>query len=361
MKFATAVGLLVCALPLLGTQTSSAQTRTTTAGEGVIQQPPIPFDLVFCVDTSGSMKTAMERAKQFIVESIRGYQKYSAPKDLRVGLLIYGLSNTAKDASYEVRPLTDNLDSVQEGLEKIEAGEGGAEPVGTIIKLVTDKMNWRQGTFKAVYFLGNETADQGTVDYRTSASTAGARGIHMNAVYYGAHFENAQMQNYQPGDEIPAPATWMQIAALGKGHFFLDDPANWNLLQSQIRDKEQLRLRQINQEFNARMASLYGQFAGTYLPYDGTAIQRRGFWAMGSVNGSLGGRLPREIQNPDALSPIFQELTTDHSKWDLVDAVRRGIPNLDQIQDGNLPPEMQDMDAEERNSYVANLFQRRTT
>lgn len=361
MKLTTVLGLLVCGLPLFSADQAHAQTGQL--GGAPRQAQSIPIDLVFCFDTSASMAPYLNRAKGLASTVLQGFRKYASQGDLRVGLLEYSKEKTNDDPVYDATPLTAELVEAQNKLAGVHPGGGSTEPVGEVVGEVTSKMTWRTGAYKAVYFLGNETAAQGNVDYRTTVRLASAKGLHINTIYYGYQEELTPNLDKTKQRVNPAIWTWVEIANLGNGHFFLDNPDDWPSLMAGAKSKDVVEaqvLQNANAFFADQLGAQYAQVLTTYLPYDGSTIQRRGYATMTEINLRLGGHMPQSLWNLDFMNPILEELHRDNSDWDLVDAARQNAPlDWDQVDEAKLPPEMRRMNSEERNDYVAFMLQRR--
>ncbi len=179
-----------------------------------ITQPPKPapvaghrVDLVFAVDTTGSMGGLIEGAKR-TVWSIASHVKEIDPQaDLHVGLVAYrdvGDDYVTRDFS-----LTGDLDSVFAELSSYSAGGGGDTPedVDAALYDAVHKMQWREGAKKIVFLVGDAPpATRGDVPaFDVTAHEAANMQITINTIRCGQDGETAQ--------------AWQRIASLGRGEF----------------------------------------------------------------------------------------------------------------------------------------------
>jgi Mg-chelatase subunit ChlD len=183
--------------------------HTTTTHVTVPQVAP-RVELVFALDTTGSMTGLIDGAKRKIW-SIAHYIASGQPKpDLRVGLVAY----RDKGDEYVTRfyDLTDDLDSVFEHLSSFEAAGGGDTPehVSKALYDAIYRASWSQdqGTLKQVYLVGDappHTDYNDGFDYRKIAAHAHDIGIHINTIRCGGDRETQ--------------AVWNQISNAASGEY----------------------------------------------------------------------------------------------------------------------------------------------
>jgi Mg-chelatase subunit ChlD len=120
--------------------TSGGRTLTTEVrrrGERVVtvrfdrpRQPfqQVPLDILFVLDTTGSMGEEIERLKTTIELINLNLTSLSSKPRVRFGMVLY--KDRGSDEEYRTRvvPFTDNLEQFQAALAKVEAGGGGDTP-----------------------------------------------------------------------------------------------------------------------------------------------------------------------------------------------------------------------------------------
>ena len=221
MKLGIALGLLGALMgstQIAHAQFGGAQPRSQhTSGT---RELSVPMDVVFCVDGSGSMGGYLDQTKGLIRALVRelATSKGRVKVDVRVGLIQYG----NRDKDYKVAPMTRDLDALLNQAEAMQADIGAVEWVGRVIQLAQQKMQWREGdVFRAIYVLGNESAEQGPVSYRQSALQALDSGIAVNAVQCEqVNIDVAGQNSGQTRGTDQRGATWLELAALGQGDYF---------------------------------------------------------------------------------------------------------------------------------------------
>ena len=165
-------------------------------------------DIVFALDTTGSMAEEIDAAKRTIfaiANTIRATQKNA---DLRIGLVAYKDSDA--DSAYITRPfaLTRDLDAVYAELAGYTAAGGDDFPeLVTVAMTDAIEMQWRPDATKLMFLVGDAwpAVRPGVPTYDTVARRARERGIVINAI--------------QSDDKAQTTQTFQQIAALGGGEF----------------------------------------------------------------------------------------------------------------------------------------------
>jgi hypothetical protein len=209
----TAAATVVAALLL-----SPGQRPAATEGPGPISTPiaVIPqggdpgkhaIDVVFAVDTTGSMSGLIDGAKR-TVWSIATHIRQADPNaNLRIGLVAY---RDTGDGDYVTRPfsLTGDLDAVYAELTTYEASGGGDTPEHVAAALRDALgMRWRAGAKKLVFVVGDAPPGPrpDTQPYDVLAREAGTSGIIVNAI--------------RCGDDPTTAVAFQRIAQLGGGDF----------------------------------------------------------------------------------------------------------------------------------------------
>lgn len=165
-------------------------------------------DIVFALDTTGSMAEEIDAAKRTIfaiANTIRGTQKNA---DLRIGLVAYKDSDA--DSAYITKPfpLTRDLDAVYAELASYTAAGGDDFPeLVTVAMSDAIDMQWRPNAKKLMFLVGDAwpAVRPGVPTYDTVAQRARELGITVNAI--------------QSDDKAETARTFQQIASIGGGEF----------------------------------------------------------------------------------------------------------------------------------------------
>jgi Mg-chelatase subunit ChlD len=165
-------------------------------------------DIVFAVDTTGSMAEEIDAAKRTIfsiANTIRATQKNA---DLRIGLVAY--KDTDADSAYVTRPfaLTSDLDAVYAELASLTAAGGDDFPeLVTLAMADAIDMQWRPSATKLMFIVGDAepAVRPGVPTYETVTRLARDRGITVNAI--------------QSDNRSDTALAFQNIASMGGGEF----------------------------------------------------------------------------------------------------------------------------------------------
>ena len=296
--------------------------RTAQAPQRVqVPQVAPRVELVFALDTTGSMSGLIDGAKRKIW-SIAEFIAQGDPKpDVRIGLVAYrDLGDAYVTRFYD---LSDDLDGVFEHLSSFQAGGGGDTPehVSKALYDAVYKTSWTrdQATLKQVYLVGDappHTDYHDGYDYLKIARHAHELGIHINTIRCGGDPETAMV--------------WNRIAASAAGEYA-----------------------SIDQSGGVRVAAT---------PYDGE-LQKLNAALVGTAIGYGRGRL-EVARKVSAAAAMPAAAAADRAGFfaakggavggagDLIDDVAEGKTTPAAVPATELPPEMQKMDTGKREAYV---------
>ena len=181
------------------------------------EQPAIPaiqrpkIDVVFALDTTGSMGGLIEAAKEKIWSIATTMASAQNAPEIRMGLVAYRDRGDAYVT--QVTDLSSDLDSVYATLMDFRADGGGDDPesVNQALYDAVHDISWSQDqdTYKVVFLVGDAPPHmdyQGEVRYPQTLSVAQSRGIVINTI--------------QAGSMAHTTPSWQHIAALGEGQYF---------------------------------------------------------------------------------------------------------------------------------------------
>jgi hypothetical protein len=202
----TAAATIALALWLKPWQTGSLVAPEPTH---VVEASTHRVDIVFAVDTTGSMGGLLDGAKRTVWSIATRVREVDPQADLRVGLVAY--KDMTDDSAYVTKDfqLTTDLDSVFQELSGYTARGGGDTPedVDAALFDAVHKMQWRSDAKKLIFLVGDAPpASRGEVPkYDVTAKVAADEGITINAIRCGGDTETAR--------------TWQEVAMLGHGEF----------------------------------------------------------------------------------------------------------------------------------------------
>jgi Mg-chelatase subunit ChlD len=297
------------------------------------QNPKI--DVVFVLDTTGSMSGLIQTAKEKIWSIATTMASAQPTPEIRIGLVAY--RDRGDQYVTRVVDLSDDLDSVYATLMDFEAGGGGDTPesVNRALYDAVHRMSWSEGeqAYQVVFLVGDAPPhmDYNEVRYPQIVASAQEKGIVINTIQCG---------------EIPTTAApWTQIASLGQGTFFQVEQAGGAVAYTTPFDEE--------------IAKLSAKLDDTRLYYGSEEEKERMLEKVAAADkveafASVASRARRGVFN--AASGGRANLIGDN---ELVDAVASGEVELDDIETEALPEALKPMAPAEQRAYVLGLASER--
>ena len=301
----------------------------------VPNEKPI-VDVVFVLDTTGSMSGLIQTAKEKIWSIATTMASAQPTPEIRIGLVAYRDRGDAYVT--KVVDLSSDLDSVYATLMDFQAGGGGDSPesVNKALNDAVNKMSWSQGeqAYQVVFLVGDAPPhmDYNEIRYPQIVASAMEKGIVINTI--------------QCGNMPMTVEPWSQIASLGHGSFFQVEQAGGAVAYSTPYDEEiatlaakldETRLYYGSEEDKEKAAS---KVAATDKLNAHASVASRA--RRGVFNSSVGGTANMLGEN------------------ELVDAVASGDVALEDIEAEALPAALQPMAPEEQRVYVASLAEERS-
>ena len=247
-----AASLLVIAAAVAIAQSGARGRRQAGAGGTPIATPAGKrvVEVVFVLDTTGSMAGLIEGAKAKIWAMASHIAKGQPTPELRVGLI--GYRDVGEAYVTRVYGLTGDLDSLYGHLMQFQAEGGGDTPehVNKALHDAVHGMQWSPGAMKMVFLVGDAPPhmDYGDgYDYRQIVRDAANKQIVVHAIRCGNVADTATV--------------WQEIARAGQGTFATIDQQGGVLA--------------IATPMDAELAALSRRYDGTMLVYGGEEAHRR--------------------------------------------------------------------------------------
>jgi Mg-chelatase subunit ChlD len=230
---------------------------------GAITQPkvivnPVPamsherpkIEVVFVIDTTGSMSGLIEAAKEKIWSIANTMASSNDAPEIKIGLVAFRDRGDAYIT--QMTDLSSDLDSMYATLLDFQASGGGDGPE-SVNKALYDAVNgisWSQdsGTYKTIFLIGDAPPHmdyQDEVQYPATLQVAQQKGIIINTI--------------QCGDNEWTMNPWQKIASLGAGDYFQLDQAGSAIA--------------INTPFDQSIAELSSRLDGTRLYYGNKQVK----------------------------------------------------------------------------------------
>ena len=189
--------------------TNTATQTTTTISPGIPRHSSI--EVVFVLDTTGSMSGLIQAAKEKIWSIASTMAAAQPAPEIRMGLIAYRDRGDAYVT--RVLDLSDDLDSMSVSLMDFQANGGGDGPesVNKALYDAVHNVSWseNQNVYKVVFLVGDAPPHmdyQDDVKYPETLALALTKGIVVNAI--------------QCGQDRVTKDGWQQIAQLGQGRYF---------------------------------------------------------------------------------------------------------------------------------------------
>ena len=293
-------------------------------------------EVVFALDTTGSMSGLIEAAKEKIWSIATTMAAAQPAPEIHIGLVAV---RDRGDAYVTKRvDLSADLDSVYAQLMDFRAGGGGDGPesVNEALHDAVHRMSWSQDgqAYKAVFLVGDAPPHmdyQDDIPYPETVAAATRRGIVVNAVQCGSLRET--------GTE------WRRIADLGTGRYFQVGQGGSAVA--------------IATPFDAELAALSAKLDGTRLYY-GTREQKAKQQAKMAATGKLEAAASVESKARRATFNATPAGATNLlGEGDLVEDVAAGRVDLSTVEPEKLPEALKAMSPAARQAEVDETGARR--
>jgi Mg-chelatase subunit ChlD len=288
-------------------------------------------EVVFCLDTTGSMGGLLEGAKQKIWSICNQIAGGKPSPDLKVGLVAF--RDRGDEYVTRVFDLTDDLDAIHKHLKGFKAAGGGdfPESVNEALHVAVNKVSWSKDrdTLRILFLVGDAPPHMDYPDdikYPVTCKQAAERDIIINTIQCGNH---EQTLKYFRDIATKAEGKYVQIAADG-GVVAVATPF----------DK---RLGEINTEL-AKSTLTYGEGKGRG---DSEAKKDDARRLAGAAPGVAADRAATLAKNKRVAA------------YDLIDNINAGKVKLEDLKKEQLPEEMQKMTPAEQKDFLAKMAKRR--
>ncbi len=325
----TILFLLITFLPIFSFAAPESNSRKK------IDKPKI--ELVFALDTTGSMSGLINAAKDKIWSIANTMATADPAPEIKIGIV--GYRDRGDSYVTTVTEMTDDLDQVYQKLMDFQA-QGGGDTPESVNQGLYDAVflnNWstdKKKTYKVIFLVGDAPPHmdyKDDVKYQKTCKEASKKGIIINTIQCG---------NLNGTRQI-----WKQIASLGNGEYFR---------VSQAGDS-----RDYKTPFDKKIAKKSQELHGTKVYYGDKKFHQKNKRKLDAV---------KDIYSKGKLSSIAKRSSYNMSKsgkknlmgsQELVDSVSNGKVKLENIKVKELPLKMQKMNAEERKKYIAEKSKKR--
>ncbi len=287
-------------------------------------------EVVFCLDTTGSMRDLIEGAKQKIWAISNQIASGKPTPNVKIGLVAY---RDKKDAYItQVHDLSEDLDAVYGKLKTFAAAGGGDTPehVNQALDEAVNKIRWStdKKTLRIIFLVGDAPPHMDYTDdikYPETCKKACEKGIIINTI--------------QCGNNGDCTTAWKDIAVKSEGTYVQVEQSGGVVAT-------------IATPYDKRLAEINGELASTTLVF--------------GENRALRAADDRKRQEAKALAPgaaaeraAFQAKKGEAASYDLLDQVKQGKVQLEKLKKDELPNEMKNLTLEQQKEYLKKLEDKR--
>ena len=316
-------------------------THTTTPIDPAIVSPVARqqsrIEVVFVLDTTGSMGGLIEAAKEKIWSIASSMASAQSAPDISMGLVAY--RDRGDDYVTRVVDLSADLDSMYATLMEFQANGGGDGPesVNQALHEAINNISWSQDsqTYRVVFLVGDAPPHmdyQDDIKYPVTLGVARDKGIVVNAIQCG-------------GNSGTTPQ-WQQIARLGDGRYFNVEQAGSAVA--------------ISTPFDEKIATLSARLDDTRLYYgsrEEKAKQQNKVAATEKLHESAS---PAARARRATFNATASGSTNFLGEGELVDDVSKGRVDLSSIKPDLLPEPMQSMAPKEQAALISETARKRS-
>jgi Mg-chelatase subunit ChlD len=316
---------------ILGAVLAGAWLAVPAGADEPAKKPAQPsVEVVFCLDTTGSMGGLINAAKQKIWAISNQISSGTPTPKVKVGLVAY---RDRRDAYVtKIFDLTDDLDAIHGHLMGFQAQGGGDRPesVNQALNEAVTKMTWSNDkkTLKLIFLVGDAPPHMDYPDdvkYPETCKLAVARDIIINTVQCG-----------------PSPDTrkfWEEICRLGEGSYVQIDQKGGPIVA-------------VTTPFDADLAKINRELTATTLTYGNRQTQSEGL-AKKAANATLAPGIAADR------AAFYARNAAGGTAYDLLTNIQQGKVQLDKLTKDELPAELKNLSLPEQKAYLEKLETRR--
>jgi hypothetical protein len=284
--------------------------------------PPRPVvEVVFVLDTTGSMEGLINGAKQKIWSIANHIASGQPTPEVRIGLIAY---RDVGDAYVtRVYGLSGDLDKVQQRLMSFRADGGGDTPehVWKALSDGVNKMQWSETSMKMIFLVGDAPPHDDYGDGYTRARVlkqAAQKEIAIHAI--------------RAGDDPETARVWRSLAASGRGAYAsINQGGGW---------------RKSKTPMDARLAELSSELDATTVAYGDEEVHRR-VRAKAVAGRGSGASVAADRGSFYAIGGGKLD------EGDVLDDVASGKVDVNKLEPAKMPEPMREMSPDARAAYVA--------
>lgn len=303
------------------------ENTTLTTGYTEAQPKEQYVKIALLLDTSNSMDGLINQAKAQLWDIVNEFTHAKCGNNLRPSLQIalyeYGNDNLSSQEGYirQVLGFSKDLDEISEKLFSLTTN-GGEEYCGQVIHTSLKQLDWGKNAddLKMIFIAGNEPFTQGKLNFKDAAANAKEKDVIVNTIFCG---------NYEQG----ISTMWKQGATLTGGEYMAID--------------HNRQVVHIATPYDDVIIRLNSKLNNTYVSYGAMGRQKKELQSVQDANAAT---LQEDVIVKRAVSKSSR--LYKNSQWDLVDAAEADATVISELEDEELPEELQGKSEKEIKAYI---------
>lgn len=345
---AEAIGSAHETAPDVGSSERPAPLRTSPAVRAVapptaVEEPgsirtPEPFlsdrprvEVVFCLDTTASMGSLLQGAKQKIWAVSNQVLTGRPTPELRIGLVAYRDRGRVEEYVTRAIELSEDLDAIGSHLKGLTAGGGGDRPesVNQALDEALNNMKWtnKSDALRIIFLVGDAAPHmdyKDDVKYPETCKKASERGVIVNTI--------------QCGTDAECRKHWQEVAKLAGGRYVQIAQTGGVVVTTT--------------PFDDRLVEINKELARSILVYGNTAAQ-----AEGKRKTEEAAKLTAAFGAADRAA--YSARNRRVAAYDLLDNIRDQKVKLADLPKNHLPAGLRDLSEAERTAHLEKVQTRR--
>jgi Mg-chelatase subunit ChlD len=287
-------------------------------------------EVVFCLDTTGSMGGLIDAAKQKIWTICNQIAAGTPTPSIKVGLVAY--RDRGDEYVTRLHDLTDDLDAIHGHLMAFKAAGGGdfPESVNQALHESVTKINWtkEKKALRIIFLVGDAPPHMNYKDdmkYTETCQLAAKSDILINTIQCGTHPDTRKH--------------WQDIARLAEGSYVQIDEKGGPVMH-------------VATPFDADLAKINTDLTGTVVVFGDSAARKEG-----KKKADAAKSLPAPVAAERA--GFAGAAGGISSSYDLLDNLKSGKVKLAELKDEQLPDELRKLKPKEREEHLQKLEKQR--
>jgi len=333
----TLIGLLAMLFTAAGPGMLAATERTGKSTAIIAAGRPA-VEVVFVLDTTGSMGGLIAAAKEKIWSIANTLATADPAPDIRMGLV--GYRDRGDQYVTVVTPLTEDLDAVYTNLMQFRADGGGDGPesVNQALYEAVNRPHWSRepGTYRVIFLVGDAPPHmdyQDDVQYAETCRLANKNDIVINTIQCGSMAETTPV--------------WRRIARLAEGQYFRVAQSGSAVLYETPYDEP--------------IAALSGKLDSTRIYYGDASHVAAMEERKREADAIYEAAAPSAVAKRTIFNAGKAGTKNFLGSQELVDDVSSGRVALEDVKEKELPEELKGMSLQERKTFVADRGAERRT